>query len=569
MASTNQELAGRIAYRGSESPSEPHQYAAPFPAAYAERALEKARIVASSNAFAQCVATTMDAQYMNCSDPNQDFSREDQIDLAWDHFRAAQTRHIQILHTRAALDGSEFSGPFGEEYGTCGISVQGHYNEDFEGGEGVEDWDTYAQFKPWNFRAAGMIHEFTHELNYWHTDDNSSQAACAARNGRASYYERGEPSLPYIYGDCAGQLIEDSYRQCRGSCPAGQMKLLASWTGVASDDQTSTACQCVKDPRHVVALRSTTTGQVVTALNGGNDELRTNWSANIGAWQWLYVFDYTGQNWRSNEVVSVRAFNADLFPNLADATDDSEGYVGLPGGSAYFTATSQAPFGLQFKSSGTIRNGSVVQIKAAGTYAKNDGAHLARTSNAADPATQFEVIEPRREHLVYLRSFHGNYVHRDAAGQLYNTLTDADMLSTDLTRRSSAAFWVIDWNGGDLRDGDKISLESFQDGKYQYLSVRDGDHLGHARLSNTAGPFETFTVNILDGSAGKVTYSNDGRSGNDHNRISLRSENGTYLTAMPSDYYASQIRNYSTVENAWQGFDLIYVQEYDRHRAAW
>ncbi len=555
-------MAGRIAYRGAESPSEPHQYVAPFPAAYAERALEKARIVASSNAFAQCVANTMQAQYMNCSDPNQGQSREFQIADAWETFKASQSVDVQILHTRAA-GGSEWSGPDGAEYGTTGISVQGHYNEDFA------DWGWYSGFQPWNYRTAGMIHEFTHQLNYWHTDDAASRAECAARNGRASYEALGEPSMPYIYGDCGGQVIEESYAQCPNACAPGQVRLLKSWTGTSSTTQPDGPCACVKDPRHVIALRSRTSGKVVTAVGGGNDEIRTDWSDNIGAWQWLYVYDYNGGNWKNNDVVSVRSFNMDLYPNLPDATDNSEGYLGLPGGSTYFTATSQVPYGLQFRSSTAIRDGAVVRMKAAGNYAKDNGTHLERTTNASDPANDFELIEPRREHLVYLRTYHGNYVHRDAAGQLYNRLTDADMTSSDLTQRSSAAFWVIDWNGGYLKDGDSISLESFQDGSYQYLSVRDGDHLGHARLSNTVGPYETFTVNILDGSSGQVRYSNDGRSGNDHNRISLRSANGTYLTAMPSDYYASQIRNYGPSEGTWQGFDLVFVQEYDRHRAAW
>lgn len=140
--------------------------------------------------------------------------------------------------------------------------------------------------------------------------------------------------------------------------------------------------------------------------------------------------------------------------------------------------------------------------------------------------------------------------------------------------KASAAFWVVDWNGGSLQDGDSVSLESFENDTYHYVSVRDGDHTGQARLLNAVNTYEKFTINITDGSTGTVVYSNDGNAANDHNRVSFRSANGTYMTAMPPDYFDGQILNYATNDTpvstyVWQGFDVIFVNEFDRNRPTW
>ncbi|MBL8682479.1 MAG: hypothetical protein JNK05_25150 [Myxococcales bacterium] len=219
-------------------------------------------------------------------------------------------------------------------------------------------------------------------------------------------------------------------------------------------------------------------------------------------------------------------------------------------------------------SAGSVSDGTVVQMSSGATYAANNGSTLAAVSTNGAANQLLTVVEPRRAHLVYLRTYHGTYVNRDASMALYNQRTNAELSGTNAAVKASAAFWVIDWNGGELQDGDWISLESFENSSYHYASVIDGDHTGHARLANAVTAYEKFRINILNGATGSVTYSNDGAA-NDNNVVSLQSSHGTFLTAMPANYYSSQIRNYGPYEGDWQRFEIVFVQEFDRHRPTW
>lgn len=313
----------------------------------------------------------------------------------------------------------------------------------------------------------------------------------------------------------------------------------------------------------------------MTALNGGNDVMRTNWTSNIGAWQTFFVKDLNGGFWQSGDDVTVRSFNADLYPNLIDNSDGTEGFL-WPSVS-YWRTTSSTPRVLQFIGPVIIGNGSTVRLRMGSTYARDDVTYVRTTTSSTDTRNYWTVLEPRTDWVVYLKTAHGRYVSRSSSDGGYDgvslssaVLADYDDLN-DLRSQARAAFHVIDWNGGTLNDGDSVSLRTFDAHQSLYLSVRAGDHLGQATSLNAAGPYETFVINLSGGQTGALAYSNDGVSSNDKNVVSFRSENGTYLTARPwnDPVYPNEVHNYGTYEGAWQWFTIIPVQEVTRNRPGW
>jgi hypothetical protein len=98
---------------------------------------------------------------------------------------------------------------------------------------------------------------------------------------------------------------------------------------------------------------------------------------------------------------------------------------------------------------------------------------------------------------------------------------------------------VIDWNGGELRDG---------------------DHTGQLMFSNAVDVHERFVIQLDGGATGSITHGA---------AVTFRSAIGTYLTAMPPDYSDSQLRNYGTWIGPWQRFSFQFVAHYDKLRPAW
>ena len=143
---------------------------------------------------------------------------------------------------------------------------------------------------------------------------------------------------------------------------------------------------------------------------------------------------------------------------------------------------------------------------------------------------------------------------------MWNKRSAAQLASNDVSVQRDAAFWMLVLNGGRLENNDRIVLEGFANEQYHYASTAF-EGTGQARGRNGFGSSETFVVVKLSGSSGSEIRHDD--------RIALRSSQGTYLTAMPADYFDGQIQNYGTFVGTWQGFTLRHVSQHDRARPSW
>jgi hypothetical protein len=397
------------------------------------------------------------------------------------------------------------------------------------------------------------------------TSGHSQQNFVAVKNGRAEteYYGSDgtdEPSAPYIYGACAGAVVEQSTAKCgtfTGSCGPSGLNVLNSWSGGYDVAQTGTTCSCAYDPRHALSLQANSGGYVY-ANGGGGASMYTDAAGGWGAWQALYANQYSGSDgWRSGLPLAVSTFDGHFV-------------------SSTFSATGTTPTPLYFFSStgaSTIRPGDRVRIAASTSsglrYAYESGSNLSYGSSpGTNPAYTFKVVEPVR-HLVYLKTYHGKFVDIEADGYFYNRRTQAELEygtsrapvtgaldPAQVATQAQAALWLIDWNGGALVDGDAVSFQVYQNDAWTILAT--GASTGQVFQYNSAGPNETFVLHKLGGSSGTSIAHGD--------TVTFKSSIGTWLTAMPPDYYSSQIRNYGTYEGAWQQMTLDFVHSFDMDR---
>ena len=129
----------------------------------------------------------------------------------------------------------------------------------------------------------------------------------------------------------------------------------------------------------------------------------------------------------------------------------------------------------------------------------------------SDNRYHFRVEAPRRDRLIYLGTPHGRFVNADTSSgrhvwnQRIGTELSVDS-SANRPKQASSAFWVIQWTNPsqDLAHGDVISLEHFENDSHHYLSVGDGDHTGQARMVNSIGTYERFTVVKTNGTTGPI-----------------------------------------------------------------
>jgi hypothetical protein len=198
----------------------------------------------------------------------------------------------------------------------------------------------------------------------------------------------------------------------------------------------------------------------------------------------------------------------------------------------------------------------------------DDGSKVVSTLGAGTPYT---VIEPRH-HLVYISTHHDRFVNVDADGSIHNRRTRAEVnYATRLdpqpetldgarvALQASAAFWLIDWNGGQLLDGDRISLQVFKDDAQHFVSTFG--RAGSTRWRNGAGADETFEFRRVGGTRGAPI--------NHRDSVTLRSATGNYLLAAPPDYLDAQILNTATVPREWETFQMHFVHSYDSDRTSY
>jgi hypothetical protein len=548
-------LFGRVEFQSVGS-----NYAPPFPAAFANRALEHARVVGVTSAFATCVQNSMQAQYHNCNDVNGSLSRSQQISEAWDSFRNS---FANILHQHnETASGSLWSGMSGNGFDTHGINTHSQYNSE----NGF--WAGLADYEPWHWNTGGMVHEFTHTLGYWHADGAAAQQACVNADpfdGWNSYYQDGEPSAPYIYGNCASAVVKESWEACgdiHEGCSYGRMRLLSSWTGTYGTDQTSGSCVCVRDPRHTLALE-TSSGHFVTA-DGASAGALTTATQVVGPNEFVTVMDRNGgSSWWGTDDVYLKS--------------REDGILYRGGFFFHANGTSGHTMRLVPVSGSTVDNGDDVRIVSGGYYAYDDGAYVRPSLSSTGANRVFTVREPSRQHLVYLRTSYSTFVRADQdTGWMYGGRTQDELMEDSIAggdagaqRKASAAFWIIDWDGGELMDGDVVSLEAFENDGGRYVSIRGGNNTGLARLRGAIGEHEKFTINILDGTAGPVVYTNDGVA-NDHHRITFQTMTGKYLRAVALTPTSEPLlMGDGPDEGTYQRFYVFPVQEFDQHRPTW
>ena len=187
---------------------------------------------------------------------------------------------------------------------------------------------------------------------------------------------------------------------------------------------------------------------------------------------------------------------------------------------------------------------------------------------------EFYVDIYRREMMVYVRTAHnvgltadatgrydGRYVEVRDDGRLYNDVTDlkADTLDA-LDRKRRSAFWLIDWNGGDLRSGIRSRSRSF---------ATSGGTTGRpaASASGSCGrgtrwpPTSGSTIIKKGGAPGTIITHDD--------RIALRTSTGRYVTAWPAAGGYQLVNVGRDSEGAWQQFTLSMVEHHDRARPSW
>lgn len=582
----------------------------PFTAAAIEQHTLYGRAVGASDAFASCVANSMAESYMNIADPNPGLSRAAQIAAAFESFRHSYVSLEHGLRPSSDAPNAAASAHIGSptDHGTKDITYYDGYRADNkEWTNGLYD---QAVYRPWHWRAGTIIHEFMHTQGYTHADStcsdteangvsscavkpecawtsycggsgtppagmtygtsgDSSREFVAVKNGRADteYYLHGEPSAPYIYGSCASRVVERSGEVCglaTDGCVAGKLRLISAWTGTKDDPQSSTTCTCVQDPRHIISLRSLG-GWNWTATSGGS--VHTNLARGWGAAQTFYAMEYGGPSgWIPGEAMAVKTWDGKFVTNTFTTTLTSPNHIKFVNASG---------------SAAAIGNGSVVNISDTTSsggmwWAYDNGAVVTKTDSLGASTNHDFVITEPRYHLVYLKSPHGKFVNVDAAGLFFNKRSQAileygtaanpvddasgKLVALDpaiVSMQNDAAFWLVDYDGGEVDDGDVVSIQIFKGEAWSFLSTWGTD--GHAKKKNIAGDDERFIINkqaagALVGHGDSITLKNVGT--------------GLYMVAMPADYFDGQIRGYGEFEGSWTKFDLMFVHSFDLDRQA-
>jgi len=602
VAAKQDALFSRTIYESSQDRIVP-----PFTAAVNERGLFFARTVAAATAFQQCTQNTMTNQYLYINDPNPALSRDARIAAAYQSFRASDNTLSFGLRPRSDAPTAGASAWIGSptDYGTKGVTLYAGFRADFP------DWvdGVFSAFasRPWNYFADGMVHEFMHTQGYYHADTTCSDSegnppvsSCilhpecawtsycggpgtppssmtyatagdsqrelvAVKNGLrdTQYYYRGEPSAPYIYGRCAGAIVERSFDACPGVttyCGPSMLRLVSGWSGTMDTPQTSANCSCAQDPRHVIALANPDGWVWVPTDGGGSPSVQTRLTHAFGAWQALDAIETASPGgWLPNEPIALKAFGGQFFSNTFSPT---------------LTTPSTVLFENADSSVYPIMRGSLVRLytwDALGyrLYAYDNGSTIG-TTYRPDASATFTVIEPRY-HLVYLATYHGRFVNTDPDATIHNRKLPGDLqYATQLApgpdaldparvaAQANAAFWLLDWNGGDLVDGDVVSFQLFQNDAWNFISTFGTT--GVTRPRNGAGADERFVIHKLSGSAGTRIANRD--------VVSLRSSSGTYLTAMPPDFSDSQLQSSGTSEGLWQRIGVQFVHSFDMDRTS-
>lgn len=454
----------------------------PFMLAHFERAQTTAAALVNSPAFRACVVDRMEESYLDCVD-----------DASFPTFTAAAHGLLDALAggTHIVLSCSNREGGVCGAGGACpaGTVCRDGYCS------GIQDWaglGAYQQYQPtrinisafwtrenwygdiaagrrsnpaypWDATADTTLHEFAHTQGYDHVRDE----ACAARIRGRSYYAYGEPSAPYILGECATAAVRAIYRD-RGnlwSCTTDHVRLPAFYNRSVNDPTDDvpplsdgfSGSTCVRTLRYrawIAAFR----GQYVRAQDGGGGEVNAV-SPGPGDWETFYIIDRNGEELRSGDVINLRT-SSGHFLRVNPAINRVEAN-GTSGGDlqAQFKLLSVTPY---FPPAAIVKpGGDAFFLYSLGmrqwvSALRGGGAGLGTTISPLGNAETFRLELPRRTLAISLDTNRGARVTYDPGSALLST-RPAEGPGKPEARNQM--FWVINHNGRTLAHNDEVSFE--------------------------------------------------------------------------------------------------------------
>lgn len=541
----------------------------PFMLTHIDRAQDIASALLHNEAFTDCVEDRISESYMDCGDgaPGVDVLEEVATAL-----RAGNHIRLNCIQRVGGPCGTGGTCPAGQicRDGYCGINQDsaavGSWNLQDEVLFNVgshwtnEHWHTAIQPQqatnpayPWNAAADTLLHEFSHTHAYLHEENATLQAECANSNGRGSYYENGEPSIPYIVSECAANAVSAVYDMGLDLhttlCPVDSLALPATYDPSMNDpleyDSVRAGFEgfvCERINRRRIWIR-TGNGHFFSASSGGGAELTAK-STGGGDWERLYVHDWDGGALDSGDLVSLRVHNTPTGPQFVRVSSTSGGELTADGTDpneirALFTI-------YRASGSGPIETGTPIRLYSWArnryvTAVGNGGGAL--VSDAWNPSTweTFTIEEPRRAFLVSFRTAAEN---RAIAFEPSGGINDLQLVTpapVGSPQERNEYFWVFDHGRGlledtasGLNDGDIITLRTDRYDEYWSWSTcgsGTGKVSGRGFYMNQCNRFR------LDREAGPGRI----RDGDVVYLSSL--SHGNWLTAVPSSYSDPALRN--------------------------
>jgi len=484
----------------------------PYTEALVNRSHKLMRIVTNSDAFEQCVAERMALDYDDCGgqDPYSGSPRDLQILQAWNTLWTPN--HTRYECPYAVDDGTSARAAYQGrgEHETKVIEL----NDDWA--EWFPDWTWYNDLHPLDWRAAGLLHEFMHTHDYKHPN-----------SGCPADYAGG---VPYIYGGCVYDILNASADICGDfdTLETDELELISSWPP-------NWSCEPVSDLDHRFALQ-THNGRFVSAIDGGGGAVDAH-GMGQGEWETLFFVDINRGRLMSGDAVYIKTMDGSYF----------QANGGGLNGNASDTNSTRTRFRVYKDGGGEVGPDSTVRIRAYDNrwvVAENGGGGAVNANrNHAQSWERFVVRSPRRDHVVRLYAgAAGGYMERDTDGGM--------RVDDEWSDDADQAFWLLDQNGGELNDGDSISLESLRSSKFVSTCQNGtGQALGTAAYTSECS---SFAIEKLGGSPGVRIQHDD--------PIALRSSNGRYLTGIPYSSYDFGLWNYSSYVGSWQRFFLIMAQ---------
>jgi hypothetical protein len=276
----------------------------------------------------------------------------------------------------------------------------------------------------------------------------------------------------------------------------------------------------------------------VRAVNGGNGVLDA-FALGHGRWETLFFVDLNGGRLMSGDYVHVKTLDGTFLRSES---------LGIDARMVDPDTSTTARFQIAVAGGGEVVAGARISLRTSSNryvVAENGGGGAMKANRTSvGPWETFTVEQPRREHVVRLRA--------DSTGRFAQVKSDGSMwVDANRSDAENQAYWLLDHDGGELENGDVVSLETLRTGRLVSTCANGTGQLRGVDDYNSA--CARFTIVKQGGSAGAAIRHDDG--------LTLRASNGYYLTGV-GDYpgITNQLRNYSTSIGPWQKFRIDMAQ---------